>query len=148
MRCQAQKPDLRNCRWRLKLDKSAESSNSLPQELLNQVRREVGLADGEKIVAWFQPDLADNLFFAEVAVVLTDRRLLASSAGGLTDSATNGANGSGHKWQSWLMRPELKLSTYDHGSLGTLELLDDAGRLAFWRYTAAKSGDARRFESR
>src|SRR5262249_21507610 len=63
-------------------------------------------------------------------------------------AGTNGSNGSGHKWQSWPLRPELKLSTYDHGSLGTLELLDDAGRLAFWRYTAAKSGDARRFESR
>jgi ATP-binding cassette, subfamily B, bacterial len=131
------------------LDKSAELSKSLPQELLDRVRRQVGLSDGERVVAWFQPDLAENLFFAEVAVVLTDRRLLASSAGGLSDAAVkNGSNGSSAKWQSWPLRPELKLSTYDHGSLGTLELLDDKGRLAYWRYTAAKSGDARRFESR
>ena len=55
---------------------------------------------GERLVAFFEPDLDGQLEFADGLVVLTDRRLLT-----LTDVAPRGKSGaiaaSPAKWRSW-----------------------------------------------
>jgi ATP-binding cassette subfamily B protein len=55
-------------------------------------------------------------------MLLTDRRLLARAPG---ETA----------WRGWTFRKELLLKHHDHAGVGHLELLDDSGRLASWRFT-------------
>src|SRR5262249_12248661 len=93
------------------------------------------LQDGETPLAHFEPDLDARLHYAAGLVVLTDRRMLACE--------TNG-NGTNASWQSWPLTASSRLRTVEHGSAGALELVDDTGRLAFWRYTAARGTAAQR----
>ncbi|MCC7083506.1 MAG: ABC transporter ATP-binding protein, partial [Pirellulales bacterium] len=128
------------------MDRSFDSENLHSDATLGRLRRDAELTEGEQVIASFQPDLAESLVFAEATVVLTDRRLLASSSEG--HSQSNGSGGSRKSWRSWQLRPELRLATHERGGLGKLELFDDQCRLAIWRYTAARNSDARRFEAR
>jgi len=80
------------------------------------------LQDGETLQAWLEIDLDSRLHFASGLVAVTDRRLLAR--------ATDGS-----AWLSWPLRAGLHLNHLDHAGVGTLELLDEQGRLACWRYT-------------
>jgi ATP-binding cassette subfamily B protein len=91
------------------------------------------LEGGEKLLAWFEPDLDERLHYAFGLVALTDRRLLA--AAGRADAAS---------WRSFPLPAEGLLRTEEYAGVGTLELLDDHGRLAHWRYTAACSPAAQR----
>jgi ATP-binding cassette subfamily B protein len=93
------------------------------------------LQDGETPLAHFEPDLDARLHYAVGLVVLTDRRLLAHE--------TNG-DGTNASWQSWPLTASSRLRTVEHGGAGALELVDDTGRLAFWRYTAARGTAAQR----
>ncbi len=92
------------------------------------------LETGETLLAWFDPDLDDRLHYAQGLVVLTNRRLLARR---------ENANGSAH-WQSWPLTEGTSLRTVEHGSSAVLEWGDTSGRLASWRYTAAKATAAQR----
>jgi len=80
------------------------------------------LAAGEKTQAWVEIDLDARLQFSVGLVVVTDQRLLARTPGE-------------KKWAEWPLRAGLRLNHVDHAGVGTLELLDDQGRLACWRYT-------------
>src|SRR5574343_1193195 len=82
------------------------------------------LAAGEKPQAWIEIDLDNRLQFATGIVLVTDRRLLAQTPG-----ETN--------WQEWPLRAGLTLNHHDHAGVGALELRDENGRLACWRYTLA-----------
>src|SRR5262245_55848298 len=83
------------------------------------------LQAGETLLAWFEPDLDARLHYAAGLVLLTDRRLLAAA------TPTS--------WQSFPLAPGHALRQREHGGAGALELSDETGRLAFWRFTAARS---------
>lgn len=42
-------------------------------------------------------------------------------------------------WKSWSFRPGLRLTHHDHAGVGHLELFDDHGRLASWRFTLGQN---------
>jgi ATP-binding cassette, subfamily B, bacterial len=80
------------------------------------------LALNEQILAWLEVDLNAQLCFSSGLLLLTDQRLLARD----NQEAA---------WQEWPYRQGLSLQRNDHAGVGSLELLDLAGRLADWRYT-------------
>ena len=86
---------------------------------------------GERLVAWFVPDLDARLHFSESFVALTDRRVLH----GLSPS----------DWKSWPLTPDSTITVRDRSGLCTLELLEPDARLAHWRFTLAKGAAAHRF---
>ncbi len=95
------------------------------------------LEPGEDVLAWFEPDLDTRLHYAAGLVVLTGRRLLAAEG----DPAAA-------RWQSWPLGPDAVLRAHDHGAVGTLELVDAAGRLGHWRYTTGRAAAAHRLGQR
>jgi ATP-binding cassette subfamily B protein len=112
------------------------------------------LAPGEILLAWFEADLDDRLCYAQRLVALTDRRLLAvdDPASPSKNSAlakTNGqAVGPAPVCQEWPHQPTLTLRLKELGGVGTLELFDDNGRRAVWRYTPARNSAAHRLVQR
>uniref|UniRef100_Q47AY9 ABC transporter, transmembrane region:ABC transporter related protein n=1 Tax=Dechloromonas aromatica (strain RCB) TaxID=159087 RepID=Q47AY9_DECAR len=84
------------------------------------------LTSGETTQAWLEIDLDNRLKFSSGLVLVTNRRLLALPAGE-TD------------WQEWPLRGGLTLNHHDHAGVGALELIDEQGQLATWRYTLAKN---------
>ncbi|MBV2193556.1 MAG: ABC transporter, partial [Azonexus sp.] len=84
------------------------------------------LGDGEQVQAWLETDLDQDLKFANGLVVVTNRRLLAQAAGQTA-------------WLEWSLAAGLKLNHHDQAGVGALELIDDHGRLATWRYTLARN---------
>lgn len=85
---------------------------------------EARLAEGEQIQAWLETDLDDHLRFAAGLVLVTDRRLLVNN---------------GETWREWQLAAGLNLNHHDNAGVGTLELLDQNGRLAVWRHTLARN---------
>ncbi|HJS05037.1 MAG TPA: ABC transporter ATP-binding protein [Variovorax sp.] len=80
------------------------------------------LGTAENVLATVPVDLDGELRFSTGLLALTDRRLLARDAEG--------------RWAEWpLAHPGLDLHLADHAGVGTLDLQDDRGRLARWRYT-------------
>ena len=92
----------------------------LPETWRSTVDSQLGT--DEKLLAWLEIDLDARLQYASGLVVLTNRRLLARQSG---DS----------QWQSQDFRAGLSLSRRDHSGVGSLELFDETGRKAIWRYT-------------
>ena len=80
------------------------------------------LSAAEKTQAWVEIDLDARLHFADGLIVVTDQRLLARPPGS-------------SEWQQWPLHGGLRLNHLDHAGVGTLELVDEQGRLACWRYT-------------
>jgi len=87
------------------------------------------LQQDEIPLAVLEPDLDTDLNYAANLVVLTDRRLLAKSAG---------------NWQSWALADGLVLAVCERGGVGLLDLTNTEARLAHWRFTAAQSAPAHR----
>jgi len=80
------------------------------------------LASGEALEAGLALDLDESLHFGEGVLAVTDRRLLARSPGE-------------SDWREWPYRAGLQLLHHDHAGVGSLELLDETGRLGGWRFT-------------
>ncbi|MCJ0764458.1 ABC transporter transmembrane domain-containing protein [Variovorax terrae] len=103
---------------------------TLPANVSNAVHQahidlRAQLAAGENVLASLPVDLNAQMQFSAGLVALTDRRLLAWEAG---------ATG----WRDWPLDAggaDLALRHFDHAGVGTLELHDGFGRLAFWRFT-------------
>jgi ATP-binding cassette subfamily B protein len=93
------------------------------------------LEPGETLLAWFEPDLDDRLRYARSLVVLTDRRVLSPPVDG---------DGTDAQWRSWPLTAGTSLHTDEQGGAGAMELMDAAGRLACWRYTATRGTAAHR----
>ena len=87
------------------------------------------LGASESVESWFQPNLDDALRFEKSLVVLTRQALYAWD------------NSSG-QWSRWELTPESGLRKVDRSGLGVLELFDDKGLIAHWRYTAAETNGA------
>ncbi len=89
------------------------------------------LASGESLEAGLALDLDEALRFGEGVLAVTDRRLLARPPGE-------------SDWREWVYRPGLQLLHHDHAGVGSLELLDEAGRLGGWRFTIGNNPAALR----
>ncbi|WP_342050602.1 MULTISPECIES: cyanophycin metabolism-associated ABC transporter [unclassified Cupriavidus] len=89
------------------------------------------LASGETILAGLRLDLDERLHFTQGWVIVTDRRVIARAPGETAVSA-------------WPISADLTLTHIDHAGVGTLELVNGAGRLARWRYTLGYNPDALR----
>ncbi len=94
----------------------------------------IPLEAGETLLAWFEPDLDDRLHYARGLVLVSDRRVISGREG--KDEAIH--------WHSWPLTVGTYLRTAEHGNAAALELVDDSGRLAFWRYTSAQATAAHR----
>ncbi|WP_219114847.1 ABC transporter ATP-binding protein [Janthinobacterium sp. UMAB-56] len=97
---------------------------SLPEHWLAEV--ESKLSPGENVLSSVEVDLDARLRFTKGIIVVTEQRLLARSPG---DTA----------WKSWSFRAGLRLTHHDHAGVGHLELFDDHGRLASWRFTLGQN---------
>ncbi|MBE0622894.1 MAG: ABC transporter ATP-binding protein [Burkholderiales bacterium] len=96
-----------------------------------QAELEAGLGAQERLQVCLETDLDAGLHYCSGLLALTDRRLLARQSG---EPA----------WRDWAFRPELSLVHHDHAGVGTLELHDEARRLATWRYTIGRNPAALR----
>ena len=84
------------------------------------------LATNEKPQAYVEIDLDTRLQFTDGVVIVTNQRLLAKAPGEKS-------------WQQWPVRAGLVLNHFDHAGVGMLELTDQQGRLAIWRYTLSRN---------
>jgi len=98
----------------------AAAASFLPEDWQNDVAKQ--LAPGENVLASVEVDLDAKLHFSKGLVLVTDRRLLTRAPG---EAA----------WRDWPYRAGLQLRHHDHAGVGHLNLVDDAGLLASWRFT-------------
>nr|MBP8134542.1 ABC transporter [Zoogloea sp.] len=103
---------------------SAGPELSLPERWASEIAAK--LIAGEQIQAWLEVDLDHRLQYATGMVLVTNHRLLAQAPGELV-------------WQEWPLRAGLQLNHHDQAGVGSLELIDERGRLANWRYTLARN---------
>lgn len=94
--------------------------NEIPEQWRAEVESQ--LMAGENALTSVQVDLDARLHFVQGLLLLTNQRLLARAPGEST-------------WRNWPIRKELQLSHHDHAGVGRLELTDESGRLADWRFT-------------
>ncbi|MDQ2818905.1 MAG: ABC transporter ATP-binding protein/permease [Pseudomonadota bacterium] len=106
-------------------------TSSLPEQWQDHVANK--LLPGENVLTSVAVDLDTRLHFRKGIVVVTDRRLLSLAPG---ETA----------WQDWPYRAGLALRHDDHAGVGHLELTDDQGLLAAWRFTLAQNLDAIRVQ--
>ena len=99
-------------------------ATTLPAHWLAQVEK--NLLTGENVLSSVEVDLDARLRFTKGIIVVTEKRLLARAPGETT-------------WQHWSYRPGLRLAHHDHAGVGHLELFDDHGRLASWRFTLGQN---------
>ena len=105
----------------------ALSSSNLPEQWQDDVEKQ--LSSGENVLASVAVDLDTRLRFRKGIIVVTDRRLLALSPGDAD-------------WQEWAYRTGLTLRHHDHAGVGHLELTDERGLLAAWRFTLGQNLNA------
>ncbi len=84
------------------------------------------LQPGENILAWLEIDLDARLQYSQGLVIVTDQRVLTC----MDRAAT---------WQHWPYQPQQEMLHFDHAGVGTLELVNDQGRLFSWRYTLGQN---------
>jgi ATP-binding cassette subfamily B protein len=120
----------------------SETSKPLPPRWLGELTPQ--LEPGETLLAWLETDLDVRLCFAEHLTVLTDRRLLAHERSADAGTPANGSQ----NWPSWPLGEIASLRFKEHAGLGILEAIGPAGRLACWRFTAARSLAANRLIQR
>ena len=90
----------------------------------NDVRKQ--LASGENVLTGVEVDLDTKLRFTKGILVVTNRRLLSRAPGETV-------------WRDWTFRPGLALRHHDHAGVGHLELVDQQGLLAGWRFTLGQN---------
>ncbi len=112
------------------MDGRSDECRTIPETWSGDLKAR--LAAGERVLAWFQPDLDNSLHYAEGLVVLTDQRLLLSEPGKV------------RRFQSWPLEALSALKMRERAGLYTLELVGPAGRLGFSRYTMRRSPAALR----
>jgi len=100
------------------------STSSLPEQWQADVEKK--LFPGENVLSSVPVDLDTRLRFRNGIVVVTSRRLLALSPGA-------------SDWQEWHYHAGLSLRHHDHAGVGHLELVDEHGLLATWRFTLGQN---------
>ena len=111
------------------------SPSTLSAPILADLRLQ--LVTNENVLCTLTVDLNQKLQFSSGFLVLTNLRLLVRGPEGI--------------WSSWAMfdtpsakAQALELRHFDHAGVGTLELHDDAHRLASWRFTLGANVQALR----
>jgi ATP-binding cassette subfamily B protein len=107
-----------------KIPVTGELFNEIPADW--RLEAQTQLHTGENVRAALEVDLDERLYFAQGLVLVTNRRLL-SRAPGQSD------------WRAWDYRPGLSLKHHDHAGVGHLELVDEHGLLADWRFTLGQN---------
>jgi len=107
----------------------APAISLLPEHWQAEVAK--ALVSGENVLTGVEVDLDSRLRFKKGLLVLTERRLLARAPGDTV-------------WHDWTYRPGLELKHFDHAGVGHLELQDEQGRLASWRFTLGQNLHAMR----
>ena len=102
----------------------ASNLPELPEKWAAQVQAQ--LSKGENVASALEVDLDAQLRFSKGIIIVTERRILARGPGAAA-------------WQDWTYRPGLALKHHDHAGVGHLELLDEQGRLAAWRFTLGQN---------
>ncbi|MDP3652618.1 MAG: ABC transporter ATP-binding protein [Rhodoferax sp.] len=100
----------------------------LPGELSTLWRDQVQaqLHPHENVLATLEVDLDTRLHFVKGVVVVTNARLLSRVEGQST-------------WQQWAYQKGMALHHHDHAGVGHLDLLDDQGLQATWRFTLGQN---------
>ena len=111
------------------LSPDAYLSASLPDAYRADITAQLAL--DEKITAWMEGDLDNNLQFKPFLLLVSNRRILAKPQHEST-------------LQAWDLRKGLTLLRTDHAGVGTLELVAGDTRLASWRYTLSQNSAAQR----
>jgi len=125
------------------LNSTHDSWENLPQNLRGVV--EANLIVGELPLVWFEPDLDEQMQYAQGLVVLTDRRLL--SVGPVI--ASSDADLLLEKsFRAWTVNTTLVLRTKEYPGTGILELLGAESLLHHWRFTAGKVNASHRMAAR
>ncbi len=122
-----------------------ESWNDCP----SWVRSLVGekLEPSETPLTWFEPDLTVRLRYAAGLVVLTDRRVLGFEwPVGARPNAEPAVPPS--TYRSWPISVGIVAACGDNAGIGTLELLNADGLVAYWRYTVVRAAGARKLVER
>jgi ATP-binding cassette, subfamily B, bacterial len=101
----------------------------LPKEWSHSVAQ--ALNTNESVIAVLELDLNEQLHFSKSLVCLTNQGLIASKEGSAS-------------WVRWAFSEDLKLQLHDHAGVANLELLNQTGRLANWRFTLAQNPVANR----
>jgi ATP-binding cassette subfamily B protein len=102
----------------------AIATSSLPEHWQDEVAQR--LASGENVLTSVEVDLDARLHFKKGILVVTERRLLARSPGET-------------EWRDWPYRQGMALHHHDHAGVGHLELVDQQGLLAAWRFTLGQN---------
>jgi ATP-binding cassette subfamily B protein len=111
----------------------------LPDSWHSDVQQQ--LLSGENVLAGFEVDLDERLYFARGLLIVTDRRLLACPAR-VPDRATAHAPA----WLAWDLTPGMRLQHQDHAGVGTLSLTLPDHRVAHWRFTLSRNVAAMRLQ--
>ncbi len=102
----------------------ALAASFLPEAWQNEVRKQ--LAPGENVLNSVEVDLDAKLRFVKGLIVVTTSRLLARAPGETV-------------WRDWPYQPGLELRHHDHAGVGHIELVDQRGLLASWRFTLGQN---------
>ena len=108
-------------------------------------RAEALVAADETVLAWFEPDLDEQLRYRDGLVVLTERRIFSP---GQENGRDGPAGADVANCQSFPLTPATQLSVQDETAVGRLQLTEPDGVVAEWRYTAGRSAAAHRFVRR
>ncbi|HAV38158.1 MAG TPA: ABC transporter [Massilia sp.] len=102
----------------------ALAASFLPEAWQDEVRKQ--LAPGENVLNSVEVDLDAKLRFVKGLIVVTTSRLLARAPGETV-------------WRDWPYQPGLELRHHDHAGVGHIELVDQQGLLASWRFTLGQN---------
>ena len=112
-------------------ESGAAASDPLPGEWRAAVSTQ--LHPGERVLAWFAPDLDDRLNFNDGLVLLTEGRTLAAVR-----------RGGDVAWSDWPTDSSQSVRVRDRSGLAAVELFGPDRRLASWRLTLGRVTSAQR----
>ncbi|MFZ4527563.1 MAG: ABC transporter ATP-binding protein [Undibacterium curvum] len=106
------------------LPSSEQSILSLSAEWQSALAQQI--AKGENVQSAFEVDLDNKLHFVKGLIVVTDQAILSRPAGET-------------EWKRWAFEPGLQLKHHDHAGVGHLQLTNQQGLLASWRFTLGQN---------
>ena len=97
------------------------------------------LANTEKLRAWFEINLNNNLYFKRSLLIITDQRLIC------IDSQSDDQVVKSNSNAEFCFHANLKLQYHDNAGVGKIELFDKDVRIAIWFFTLTTTTSASRF---
>jgi ATP-binding cassette subfamily B protein len=97
------------------------------------------LANTERLRAWFEINLDNNLYFRRNLLVITDQRLL------FIESLSDNKDLKNNNIAEFRFHANLKLQYHDNAGVGKIELFDKEVRIANWFFTLTTNTSASRF---